>query len=105
MLVTYWERCDNADRDTFARAALNLCRAQRTQHGIRNSRFYWFGIDTLVVQTDAESLDVFNSPPPPEASTAVFALSDQAHQIRMERWQDAAVGEQSYRNAQAAARR
>lgn len=105
MLVTYWERRDNADRDAFAKAALNLCRANRINPRIRGSRFYWFGIDTLIVQTDAESLDVFNGLPPPEVSAAAFALSDHAHQVRMERWQDAGAGDQSYRNAQAAASR
>jgi len=105
MTVTYWERRDNADRDSFAKAALNVCRASRSRPGIRSSRFYWLNNDNLVLQTEVDSLDIFNGPPPPEVAKALFALSDQARTIRMERWVDAGQGEQTYRQAQQAPQR
>ena len=106
MQVSYWERRDGADRDSFGRAALNVCRALRIAPGIRNARFYWQSNDTLVVQTDAESMEALDGlAATPEVGSAIVALSDLARQLRFERWIEAGVGEQNYRRAQAVAAR
>ena len=100
MLVNYWQRRDSADRDAFARAAVNYCRAVRAHEGVRGSRYYWFHPDTVVQLTDGESLEVFDQPPTAEQAKALFALDDLARMIRTERWADARQGEETYRMAQ-----
>jgi hypothetical protein len=100
LALTYWERRDGIDRDAFARAALDLCRAARTRPGFRGSRFYWAGIDTIAVVADVESMEAVDTLPTPESSRAAFALSDLARQVRTERLMDAARGEQAYRAGQ-----
>jgi phenylalanine-4-hydroxylase len=106
MQVSYWERRDSADRESFGRAALNFCRATRVAPGIRSARFYWHSVDTVVVQTDAESPEALDGLLMiSEVGAAVYALSDQARHVRFERWAEAGVGEQNYRRAQAVAAR
>ena len=105
MLVSYWERRDNADRERFGRAALDYCRAVRGQGGVRSARFYWLNPETLVLALDVESLEIGDRLRTPEVAQAGFALADLARPTRMERWGDAGRGEELYRMSQQAAAR
>lgn len=97
--VGHWERRDSADREALARAALDLCRANRAAKGMRGSRFYWMGADTIVIQSDAESFEVFDKPASPETARAVFVLADLARPAGGERWSEPRLGEEIYRLA------
>ena len=57
MVIGYgrWDRRDGADRDRLGQAALAFCRALRSETGVQDARFYWSGVDSLVVLTDAVS--------------------------------------------------
>lgn len=94
--ISRWERRDNSDRDAFARAALDLCRAWRAEDGVRGARFYWASADTLVTMLDAESPEVFDRQPNAMRGRALFALSDLARNLGNERWGDARTGEEAF---------
>lgn len=102
MLVSWWERRDTGDREEFARAALGFCRASKVRPGVRSSRFYWVNLDNLVIVNDAEQMDAFDGPPSPEQMKAAIGLSAVGRQVQMQRWGDAAVGEEVYRAGQRA---
>jgi hypothetical protein len=95
--VTRWERRDGADRNRFALAALDYCRAWRATAGIRSSRFYWADVDTLVVLTDGHSFDILDLPQTPELAKALFSLSAVGRPAGSERWTEAAAGEATFR--------
>lgn len=95
-----WDRRDGADRDRLGQTALAFCRALRSESGVEDARFYWSGIDSLVVLTQADSADVITGTPSPAVARATFALADLARQTVSETWLDARVGEQTYRAAQ-----
>jgi hypothetical protein len=100
MLLSYWERRGNVDREKFGNAAPALCRASRTRPGFRSTRFSWVGIDTVVSASDVETLEAADATPSPEGSRAAFALSHLARQVRTERWQDAARSAEAHRTGQ-----
>ncbi len=97
--IGHWERRDGANREAMARAALDLCRASRAIDGIRGSRFYWQGADTIVIQSDAESFEVFDKPANAASAKAVFTMADLARQVGGERWSEPRSGEEVYRLA------
>ena len=99
MEVSWWERRDQADRDTLGRAALEHCRALRATEGMRSARFYWLGPDVLVLVEDVETLDVPSEGMTTDQARTFFALADLARQTRYERWQDPGQGEAFYRLA------
>jgi len=99
ILISRYERRDSADRDTMARAALDVCRANRAADGMRSARFYWINSDTLALMFDAESAEAFDRPPSPDQARTGFALADLARNVGIERWIDAGVGEQAHRAA------
>lgn len=95
-----WERRDEADRNELGKAALEYCRALRSEDGVNDARFYWSGIDTLSILTYVQSTDALNRVHTARAARATFALSDLARQTRAETWIDAHVGEAMYNTAQ-----
>ena len=97
--IGHWERRDGADREKLAMAALDLCRANRAVDGMRSVRFYWTGPDNIVLQSDAESFEVFDRPFGADSARAAFALSDLARATGSERWTDPRAGENVYRTA------
>ncbi len=99
IMVIHWERRDNADRGALGSAALDFCRASRTVEGMRDCRFYWANADTVVVQADAESTEVFYRPTTPPVARALFALADLARQTSDERWMEPGMGQETYRAA------
>jgi hypothetical protein len=99
MLVSRWERRDSADRDALGRAALDLCRVNRANAGVRSARFFWGSTDHVVFLTEAESAEVFDRPATPEQARAAFALSDLARPVSTERWADARAGEDTFHRA------
>ena len=98
-LLTRYDRRDEADRDALARAALDLCRATRAQDGITSSRFYWVNADTVVVLSEAESMEKFDGAGSADAAKAIFAISDLARATGTERWIDPRTGAEAYRLA------
>lgn len=97
--VSHWSRRDDADRNALGKMALELCRAIRERDGVSDSRFYWAGPDTIVLQTTADSAEVFGRPPEGPVAGAFFALADLAHQTRYEQWMDPRVGQETYESA------
>ncbi len=97
--IGHWERRDGADREALGRAALDYCRATRAVDGMRNSRFYWAGTDSIVIQSDAESFEVFDRPASAASAKAVFAMADLARPVMSERWTEPGQGEEVYRRA------
>lgn len=97
--VSYWERRDGADRNAFAQAALELCRATRAAPGVEDSRFYWTDPDTVVIQTTAKSAEVFGSPPNGKVAASFFGLADLARQMRNEQWTEPRMGQAAYEQA------
>ena len=96
LAVHKWERRDGADREAFARAALALCRAARTQPHNRSTRFYWTNQDTIAIIRDFDGNNRPNGLPPAEIAKALYALSDLARQVSSEEWVDAGFGEEHY---------
>jgi hypothetical protein len=99
IIVGRWERRDGADLDAFGSAALAYCQAIRARDGVRTSRFFWTSPDQIVVQTEADSQQVFDQPPDATAAKALFALSDLARTSDTERWMDPRDGQRAYRSA------
>jgi hypothetical protein len=95
-----WDRYPTSDRNAFGLAALNLCRALRTQPKIRSARFYWVtgNMVAIVVEGEPDCFD-YNPEPDPEVGKAAFALADLAHQESIETWGDAGVGERNWQRA------
>jgi len=99
IIVGRWERRDSADRADMGSAALAYCQTLKTRDGIRNSRFFWVSPDRIVIQTEAESQQVFDQPPDAEQAKALFALADLAQAVDTERWMDPRDGQAAYRTA------
>ena len=97
--VGRWERRGDADLEALGNAALAYCRAIKKQAGVRSSRFFWLGPDQIVIQSEADSQEVFDRPPTADAAKAVFALSDVARGYETERWMDPRDAQAVYRSA------
>jgi hypothetical protein len=99
IIVNHWQRRDRTTIEEFGNAAYELCRAERGVQGISSSRFYWVNSDTVVIQSQAESFEVLDRTGTPEVGKAVFALSDIAHPVSTERWQEPRAATELYRSA------
>ena len=98
IIVGRWERRDSADMEGLGNAAFSYCRAVKTRGGVRSSRFFWLSPDRVVIQTEADSPQVFDQPPDAETAKALFALSDLARAVDTERWMDPRSAEAVYRS-------
>ena len=99
IIVSHWARRENAGLEDLGKAAYEYCRAMRTQPGVTDSRFYWVNADTLVVQSEAGSFEVFDRPATPEVGKALFGLNDLARAAGSERWIDPREATEVYRRA------
>ncbi len=97
--LTKWERREGTDREELGNAAFVLCREQRARPGVTGCRFFWTNPDEVAVLAEAESAQVFDEPPKPEMTRALFHLSDLARQTVTERWIDPRDGMEAYRTA------
>lgn len=101
MPIRYAEftRRPGADRDAFAKAALNACRALKgTNEKVRSSRFYWGNWNTIAMVTDGEPGWMDHRPPEQNAAVVkAFAdLFDLADQTYLREAADAGGGERAY---------
>jgi hypothetical protein len=99
IVVNYWARRDNASIEALGSAAYEYCRALCTQEGVSRSRFYWVNADTIVVQSEGSSFEVFDRPATPEVGRALFGLNDLARAAGSERWMDPKEATEVYRRA------
>lgn len=99
MWVTHWERRDNADRAMLGAAALDMCKAVKTADDIQDSRFYWAGPDTVVLQMTCDTSQWTTQPPNADAGRAMFALADLAVRTHAEQWIDPLTGMRQYEAA------
>jgi hypothetical protein len=94
--VTHWTRRDSTERALLGQAAFNLCKALRAADGIDDSRFYWTGPDTVVIQVTADAASPILQPPSADAARQLFALADLARRDRFETWVDPRTGMAQY---------
>jgi hypothetical protein len=94
--ISYWGRRDTADRGVLGQAAYDLCRALRASEAVEDSKFYWAGPDTVVLQVTADGPDPIMSPPDPACARGIFALADLADRQRFEVWIDPRTGMAQY---------
>ena len=99
IIVGRWERRDSADRDAFGSAALAYCQTIKRREGVRGSRFFWLSPDQIVIQSEADSHQVFDQAPDADMAKTLFALSDLARAYDTERWMDPRDGQAVYRSA------
>ncbi len=97
--VSHWSRRDSADRGMLGQAAYDVCKALRSSGAVEDTRFYWAGPDTVVVQVTAADVTPLLSPPNDDAARALFALADLANRERFEQWIDPRTGMQQYEMA------
>lgn len=93
-----FERNPGVDRNAFAMAALNLCRAVKAANPkVQSHRFYWVDANTIgfVVQGQ-NGFNDYNPNPDPNVAKAQFALADMANMTNIGLWADAGVGERSW---------
>jgi hypothetical protein len=94
--VTHWTRRDATERALLGQAALDLCKALRAADGVDDSRFYWTGPDSIVIQVTAQSPDPIMQPPSADAARQLFALADLARREHFEQWIDPRTGMAQY---------
>ena len=99
IIVGRWERRDGADMEGLGNSAFAYCRAVKARKGVRSSRFFWVSPDQIVIQTEADSPQVFDEPPDADTGKALLALSDLARAVDSERWMDPRAAEAAYRSA------
>jgi hypothetical protein len=92
------ERRDNADREDLGNAAFAMCRAMRANKGIRSSRFYWYGADTVVILTEGEN-EALDAPFDAENARAAFDLTDLARMTMNWRLIEPRTGVETYKSA------
>ncbi len=95
------ERYPGTDRDKFARAVLNYCRAYRSDPKIGGAQFYWADAGNtigVVVWGEPGCFD-YNPNPDPNMLKAAFAVADLGNQRSSEVWQDAGPGARSWEAA------
>lgn len=97
--VSYWSRRDGVDRAELGQAAFDLCKTLRAADSIDDSRFYWTGPDTVVLQVTAADPDPILRPPSADAARLLFALADLACRDRFEQWIDPRSGMSQYEMA------
>ena len=97
--LTIWERRDSGDRATMGNTALELCRITRKLDGISSSRFYWTGVDNIVVLNEGETVALDNAGQVggPEYMRLAFTMGDNARIIMNTRLTDPRDAIQTYR--------
>lgn len=98
--IQRWERRDSADRNEFAMAALNYCKAVRSRDGVEDARFYWTGVDTLAVMSTLSEPEAWSRPLTGGGAKATFGLADLGRQTGTELWLDASAGQAAWESAQ-----
>ena len=93
--VWHIERRDSAERDNFARAALDFCRAVRQLDGVDGCRFYWKPVDTIVIVAEGGSAAAWNVVST-DVTNAQFDLADLGRIVNYEVWLDARSGQDAY---------
>lgn len=81
LALTRFERRDGATRDDMGNAALEYCRAMRAAEPVQSARFYWVGVDQIVVLIGVEEARTIVYPPSGAAAKAFFTLADTARQL------------------------
>ena len=94
--VSYGTRRDSADRAMLGQAAYEACKALRASGSVEDSRFYWTGPDTVVLQVTASAPEPLLQPPSADAARMFFALADLATRDRFEQWLDPRTGMEQY---------
>jgi len=84
----------------MAMAALEYCRAMRAEEGVSDARFYWSGVDELVILGYVDTADVLNRLASSRFARANFGLADLSRQTDAATWFDAAAGQALYDAAQ-----
>jgi hypothetical protein len=97
--VTHWARRDRADRRVLGQTAYDLCKALTASDDISDSRFYWNGPDTVVLQVFAKNAEALVHPPNADAARAMFELADLAERVRFEEWMGPRTGMAVYEMA------
>ena len=97
IIVDHFQRREGRDPEALGIAAYEYCRAALTNPGMQSCRYYWVNLDLIVIQSEAESFEVFDRPPTPEAAKGSFALQDLARIAQTERWQEPRAAEEGYR--------
>jgi hypothetical protein len=98
-MLTKWKRREDSDREALGNAAFVFCREQAGEAGVSSCRFFWTNSDEVAVLAESESAQVFDEPPKPEMTRALFGLADIARQTATERWIDPRDGMAAYRAA------
>jgi hypothetical protein len=96
--IAAFDRRDNADRADLGNAAFAFCKSVRASDGVNSSKFYWYGADTIVIITDAET-SYFESPAHPDVAKNGFALTDLARMTLNWRLADPRAGQETYQKA------
>ncbi len=99
IIVDHFQRREGKDPEALGIAAYEYCRAALANPGMQRCRYYWVSLDLIVIQSEAESFEVFDRPPTPETAKASFALQDFARVAQTERWQEPRAAEEGYRLA------
>ncbi len=99
--ITTIERYPTADRNEFARAALQFCRESRVQSKIRMARYYWADTgNTIGIVVEGEPGCFDDDPQPdPDLLKAAFTLHDLGSRKLLETWGDAGPGERAWEQA------
>ena len=99
--LTVWERRDGGDRATMGNTALELCRVVRKLDGISSSRFYWTGVDNIVVLNEGETVALDNAGQVGGADYVrlAFVMADNARIVMNARLTDPRDAIQTYRTA------
>lgn len=97
--VSHWSRRDQADRALLGQAAYDVCKAMKSSDAVRDTRFYWAGPDTVVLQMTVEDARALVHPPDADCARALFALADLATRDRFEEWIDPRTGLEQYEMA------
>ena len=87
--VQKWTRRSDADREEFAMAALEYCKALKKEPGVQDARFYCPLMDTAAVLAYLDSPDMWNRMLGPHAAEAAFRMSDLGRETSNEVWFEA----------------
>jgi hypothetical protein len=99
--LSIWERRDGGSRETMGNMALELCRIIRKAKGITSARFYWSGVDEIVMMAEGEAaaLDMPAQATLGDYARAGFTLADNARMTLNKRLIDPRAGVENYRIA------
>jgi hypothetical protein len=95
LVLSTFERRDQADRNDLALAALQLCRVQRSRDEVTSAKFYWQSWDTVVIAVDCDSF-AMDGKPSPDLAKAQSGISNLATMTDFTILQDAGIGQEAY---------